>query len=134
MAVAKEFIIPRRVEPSLPMSVRKISPMVPSSYIPAVKVRPGEARVIVRPSRSLPLRGSGRRPERHPWTGTDDVYRWLRAVAALSVNPNDALVNLPLASRASTVPLMRTVFAAISIFKLAFVRRNLSITGRPGSA
>jgi hypothetical protein len=36
IAVANEFIMPRRVEPSLPMSVRKISPTVPSSYRPAV--------------------------------------------------------------------------------------------------
>ena len=36
IAVANEFIMPRMVEPSLPMSVRKISPTVPSSYLPAV--------------------------------------------------------------------------------------------------
>jgi hypothetical protein len=35
-AVANEFIMHRSVEPSFPMSVRKISPTVPSSYIPAV--------------------------------------------------------------------------------------------------
>jgi hypothetical protein len=34
--VANAFIMPRSVEPSLPMSVRKISPTVPSSYMPAV--------------------------------------------------------------------------------------------------
>ena len=36
IAVANAFIMPLIVEPSLPMSVRKISPTVPSSYLPAV--------------------------------------------------------------------------------------------------
>ena len=36
IAVAKAFIMPLIVEPSFPMSVRKISPTVPSSYMPAV--------------------------------------------------------------------------------------------------
>jgi hypothetical protein len=36
IAVANEFIIPRRVEPSMPISVRKISPTDPSSYTPTV--------------------------------------------------------------------------------------------------
>ena len=36
IAVAKAFISPRIVDPSLPMSVRKISPTEPSSYLPAV--------------------------------------------------------------------------------------------------
>ena len=36
MEVANAFIMPRSVEPSLPMSVRKISPTEPSSYMPAV--------------------------------------------------------------------------------------------------
>ena len=66
------------------------------------------------------------------WSRPATVFdQRLRAAGALSVNAKDALVKLPLESRAITLPRMRTFLVAMSIFMLEFARTNLTTTGRP---